>query len=266
MLAAGMILETGWRGESHFVDPMCGSGTLLIEAAMIALNIAPGVYRKGFAFERWPDFDRDLFDEIYNDDSSEREFSFKCYGSDISPLTVKKAEKNIRSAGLTKYIELQTLPFQQFTEAPRPGILITNPPYGERITPNNISELYSMIGERLKHVFTGYGAWILSYKDECFDRIGLRPKHKIKLRNGDLECEYRCYELFAGTNKAYKKAEGERKKAAPRVIAEKQNRKEMASSNYRKGKTDRKRPSGSYPKSYRNVSIVKTEKRHQPKT
>ena len=123
-----------------------------------------------------------------------------------------------------------------------------------------------MIGERLKHVFTGYGAWILSYKDECFDRIGLRPKHKIKLRNGDLECEYRCYELFAGTNKAYKKAEGERKKAAPRVIAEKQNRKEMASSNYRKGKTDRKRPSSSYPKRYRNVSIVKIEKRHQPKT
>jgi putative N6-adenine-specific DNA methylase len=205
VLAAGMILKTGWRGESNFVDPMCGSGTLLIEAAMIALNMAPGVCRKGYAFERWPDFDPDLFDEIYNDDSEECEFKFKCYGSDISPVAVEKAMKNVRSAGLSKYIELKTMPFQQFGEALKPGILITNPPYGERISANDIFELYSMIGERLKHVFTGYNAWILSYKEECFEKIGLRPKQKIKLMNGELECEYRCYELFEGTNKEYKR-------------------------------------------------------------
>jgi putative N6-adenine-specific DNA methylase len=210
VLAAGMILKTGWHGQSHFVDPMCGSGTLLIEAAMIALNMPPGICRKEYAFERWPDFDRQLFDEIYNDDSTEREFHFKCYGSDVSPIAVDKASKNVRSAGLSKYIELRILPFQQYTEAPKPGILVTNPPYGERISTSDIFELYSMIGERLKHAFAGYNAWILSYKDECFESIGLRPKQKIKLMNGELDCQYRCYELFEGKNKEYKKELNER--------------------------------------------------------
>ena len=205
VLAAGMILKTGWRGESNFIDPMCGSATLLIEAAMIALNIAPGIFRKEYAFERWTDFDRDLLDEIYNDESSERKFEFKCFGSDISPMAIEKAIKNVQSAGLSKYIELKTMPFQQYTEAPKPGILVMNPPYGERISADDIFELYSMIGERLKHVFSGYNAWILSYKDECFDKIALRPKHRMTLMNGDLECEYRCYELFDGKNKDYKR-------------------------------------------------------------
>ena len=201
VLAAGMILKTGWRGESHFIDPMCGSGTLLIEAAMIALNIAPGVFRKEFAFERWPDFDSDLFDAISSDDSDERTFDYKCYGSDISPEAIGKAMKNVRSTSLSKYIELKILPFQQYAEAPKPGILVTNPPYGERISVNDLFDLYSMIGERLKHVFSGYNAWIISNKDECFEKIGLRPKQRMKLMNGDLECEYRCYELFEGKRK-----------------------------------------------------------------
>lgn len=212
VLAAGMIMKTGWKGESHFVDPMCGSGTLLIEAAMIALNIAPGIHRKEFAFEKWMDFDRELFDRIYNDESQEREFTFKCYGSDINPAAIEIAEKNIRSAGLMKYIDLKVLPFQQYTEAPRPGILVTNPPYGERISSRDLLGLYSMIGERIKHVFTDYNVWILSYKDECFEKIGLRPSEKMKVINGSLDCEYRHYEVFEGKNKDYKKAvhEGER--------------------------------------------------------
>ena len=206
VLAAGMILKTGWRGESNFVDPMCGSGTLLIEAAMIALNIPPGLYRKEYAFEHWPDFDKDLFDEICEDVSGEREFAYTCYGSDISPKAIGMAEKNIKNAQLSRYIKLQTLPFQQYAKAPAQGILITNPPYGERITSNDLVNLYAMIGERLKHAFPGYQAWILSYKEECFDHIGLRPNQKIKLMNGSLECEYRCYELFRGKNKDYKTA------------------------------------------------------------
>ncbi len=209
VLAAGMILKTGWKGDCHFVDPMCGSGTLLIEAAMIALNISPGVHRREYAFEKWMDFDQELFDQIYNDESLEREFTFKCYGSDISPTAIETAEKNVRNAGLMKYIELKVQPFQQFTEAPQPGILVTNPPYGERISSRDLLGLYSMIGERLKHVFTGYRAWILSYKDECFDKIGLRPSEKMKLMNGSLDCEYRCYELFEGTNKEFKKAQND---------------------------------------------------------
>lgn len=219
VLAAGMILKTGWKGESNFVDPMCGSGTLLIEAAMIALNIAPGVHRKEYAFEKWVDFDQELFDKIYNDESQEKEFDFKCYGADISPAAIEIAQKNVRSAGLAKYVELKAQPFQQCAEAPQPGILVTNPPYGERISSRDLLGLYSMIGERLKHVFSGYKAWILSYKDECFDKIGLHPGEKMKLINGALECEYRCYELFDGKNKDYKKALNESGNAVRRPAA-----------------------------------------------
>ncbi|MDR1102200.1 MAG: THUMP domain-containing protein [Tannerella sp.] len=220
-LAAGMILKTGWRGESNFVDPMCGSGTLLIEAAMIALNIPPGLYRKEYAFEKWPDFDADLFDEIYNDDSGERDFTFKCFGSDVSPAAIELARENVRNAGLMKYVELKTLPFQQYTQAPETGILVTNPPYGERMAPTDIENLYRMIGERLKHAFTGYRAWVLSYREACFEYIGLHPCRKIKLMNGSLDCEFRCYELFAGTNKDYKTAlNGEERKPYSRRPAE----------------------------------------------
>lgn len=205
VLAAGMIMKTGWQGESNFIDPMCGSGTLLIEAVMIALNIAPGVYRKEFAFEKWNDFDQELFDRIYNDDSQEREFKFKVYGSDISPKAIEIARENIRGAGLGRYIDLKTMPFQQYQEAPRPGVLVTNPPYGERISTRDLLGLYEMIGERLKHVFTGYNAWIVSYQEECFDKIGLRPSAKYKVMNGSLECEYRQYEIFEGKQAEYKR-------------------------------------------------------------
>lgn len=109
-----------------------------------------------------------------------------------------------------KYISLKTMPFQQYTEAPKPGILVMNPPYGERISSHDLLGLYAIIGERLKHVFSGYKAWIISYKEECFDKIGLRPSEKMKLMNGSLECEFRCYEMFDGKNKDYKRALNER--------------------------------------------------------
>ena len=206
VLAAGLIMLTGWDGECDLIDPFCGSGTILIEAALIAQNVYPGVFRKEYAFEKWKDFDADLFDRIYNDDSQERTFDFLCYGSDISQQAIDIALENIRSAGLVKYINLKTMPFQQYQEAPKPGILVMNPPYGERISSHDLMGLYSIIGERLKHVFTGYQAWIISYKEECFEKIGLRPCEKMKLMNGSLECEYRCYEMFEGKNKDYKKA------------------------------------------------------------
>ncbi|NDW08110.1 RNA methyltransferase [Dysgonomonas sp. 520] len=199
VLAAGMILRTGWRGESDFVDPMCGSGTLLIEAAMIAMNIPPGIYRSNFAFEKWKDFDQDLFDYIYNDDSGEREFNHKIFGSDISERAIAIATENVKSAGVARYVDLSVKPIQQYTKAPaESGILITNPPYGERLKPADINQLYNTIGERLKHVFTGYRAWILSYKKENFDNIGLKPSKKYRLKNGSLDCEFRGYDIFAG--------------------------------------------------------------------
>ncbi len=199
VLAAGMILKSGWRGETSFIDPMCGSGTLLIEAAMIALGIPPGIHRESFGFEKWNDFDADLFSDIYNDESTSREFEYKIYGSDISPKMIAIAEKNIKNAGLKKYIDLSVKSLQQYTEAPEPnGILMTNPPYGERLKVEDLEELYDMIGERLKHVFMGYNAYVLSYHKESFDKIGLRPSKRYFLYNGALECEMREYEIFAG--------------------------------------------------------------------
>lgn len=199
VLAAGMILKSGWRGESNFIDPMCGSGTLLIEAAMIALNIPPGIHRDSFAFERWNDFDKELFSEVYNDDSNARSFDHKIIGTDISSRAIAIAEKNINNAGLKNYIDLSVKPFQQYREAPQPpGVLMTNPPYGERIKVDDIEELYNMIGERLKHVFTGYEAYVFTSKKENFDNLGLRPSKRFFLFNGPLECEMRKYEIFDG--------------------------------------------------------------------
>ncbi|MDD4246409.1 MAG: THUMP domain-containing protein [Dysgonamonadaceae bacterium] len=208
VLAAGMILKSGWRGESTFIDPMCGSGTLLIEAAMIALNIPPGIHRDSFAFEKWNDFDKDLFSEIYNDDSGAKTFDYKIIGTDISGQAISIAEKNVKNAGLKNQITLEIKPFQQYTKAPEPaGILMTNPPYGERIRVDDIEALYNMIGERLKHVFAGYDAYVLSFKKENFDNIGLKPAERFFLFNGPLECEMRKYEIFAGKRDDRKKEE-----------------------------------------------------------
>lgn len=206
VLAAGMILKTGWRGESDFIDPMCGSGTLLIEAAMIAMNVPPGIYRSSFAFEKWKNFNKELFEMIYNDDSGEREFKYKIYGSDISREAIEIAAQNVKSASFDRYIDLQVKPFEKYDKAPaEKGVLVTNPPYGERLKPEDLHGLYEMIGERLKHVFTGYTAWVLSYEKECFNKIGLKPTKKIQLVNGSLQCEFRRYDIFAGKRNEHKK-------------------------------------------------------------
>ena len=213
VLAAGMILMTGWRGECDLIDPMCGSGTIPVEAALIAKNIAPGVFRKGFAFEKWVDFDADMFDEIYNDDSQEREFTHKIYGYDNNPKANEIATHNIKAAGVSKDIVLKLQPFQQFEQPKEKSIIITNPPYGERISTNDLLGLYQMIGERLKHAFVGNEAWVLSYREECFDQIGLKASQKVPLFNGPLECEFRKYEIFDGKYKEFKsQEEGEEKK------------------------------------------------------
>ena len=204
VLAAGMILMTGWKGECDLIDPMCGSGTIPIEAALIARNIAPGVFRKEFAFEKWMDFDQDLFDSIYNDDSKEKEFTHRIYGYDNNPKANEIATRNVKAAGLSKEIVLKLQPFQQFEQPKEKSIIITNPPYGERISTDDLLGLYKMIGERLKHAFAGNDAWILSYRDECFDQIGLKPSVKIELFNGALECQFRKYQLFDGKYKAFR--------------------------------------------------------------
>ena len=229
VLAAGMILMTGWRGECDLIDPMCGSGTIPIEAALIARNIAPGVFRKEFGFEKWKDFDRKLLDSIYNDDSQEKEFNHKIYGYDNNPKANEIATHNVKAAGVSKDVILKIQPFQQFEQPAEKSIIITNPPYGERISSDDLLGLYKMIGERLKHAFTGNDAWILSYRDECFDQIGLKPSVKIRLMNGALECQFRQYQLFDGKFKAFRsgeegknfKAKSEERSEKPRRRSEK---------------------------------------------
>lgn len=221
VLAAGMILMTGWKGECDLIDPMCGSGTIPIEAALIARNISPGVFRKEFAFEKWNDFDQEMFDTIYNDDSQEREFTHKIYGYDNNPQANDIATHNVKAAGVSKDIVLKLQPFQQFEQPAEKSMIIMNPPYGERISTNNLLGLYQMIGERLKHAFTGNTAWVLAYREECFDQIALKPMQKMPLFNGALECEFRRYDIFDGKYKEFKKqegegGEGERKEFRPR--------------------------------------------------
>ena len=208
VLAAGMILMTGWKGETDFIDPMCGSGTLLIEAALIARNMAPGLFRKEYAFEKWPDFDADLFDQIYNDDSKEREFTHHIYGYDIDIKAVNTARLNAKAAGLTADITIEEQDFKNFTQPKEKSILVCNPPYGERISTPDLLGTYRMIGERLKHQFLNNDAWILSYREECFEQIGLKPSIKIPVYNGSLECEFRKYQIFDGKLKDFRSEGG----------------------------------------------------------
>ncbi len=209
VLAAGMLLMAGWRGQSDFYDPMCGSGTLLIEAALIARNIAPGVFRQSYAFEKWPDFDADLWNEIYNDDSHERDFAHHIYGSDASFYAIQQAAKNVKSAGVQKDVELKQIRIEeikitnlQFPITNASPLVMLNPPYGERLKSNKeMEDLYSAIGTALKHQFTGATAWIISSNAEAMKCIGLKPSKKYRLLNGELDCQFNKYELFQGKRK-----------------------------------------------------------------
>ena len=209
-LAAGMLLLAGWHGQSDFYDPMCGSGTLLIEAALIARNIAPGIYRKGFAFEKWASFDADLFEDVYNDDSRERDFKHKIYGSDAGFYAVQTAQKNIQSANLQRDIEVRQIRIEELRLADKNtegALVMMNPPYGERLSQDkNVLRLYQDIGTALKHQFSGATAWMISSNEEALKCVGLRPAKRIHLVNGDLDCLFNQYVLFKGDRKSWKKS------------------------------------------------------------
>ena len=209
-LAAGMLLLAGWKGQSDFYDPMCGSGTLLIEAALIARNIAPGIYRKGFAFEKWANFDADLFEDIYSDDSRERDFNHKIYGSDAGFYAMQAATKNVQSANLQRDIEIKQIRIEELRLADKDtegAFVMMNPPYGERLSQDkNVLRLYQDIGTALKHQFSGATAWIISSNEGALKCVGLRPAKKIHLVNGDLDCLFNQYVLFKGDRKTWKKS------------------------------------------------------------
>ncbi|WP_280121948.1 THUMP domain-containing class I SAM-dependent RNA methyltransferase [Duncaniella muricolitica] len=213
VLAAGIILKSGWRGETPFVDPMCGSGTFLIEAAMIAADIKPGSYRETWPFTQWRDWDPELFDSVLHEGETDepREYDFKIYGSDISPKAIDIAERNILSAGVDEYINLRVRSLQHWDEAPAggtPGVMVTNPPYGERINPEDIENLYRTIGTKLKKVFCGYHAWVISSNEDCLAHIGLTPSLREQLQNGGLDCELREYVSFEGSKSEFRAAGG----------------------------------------------------------
>lgn len=207
VLAAGMIMLTGWAGHSDFMDPMCGSGTILAEAAMIACNIPPNLNREEFGFETWLDFDVDLFELIETAALKKiREFHFKIYGADNDAVVVKKAKENIKNANLQEFIEIKQGDFfQSKKETSRQLCMIFNPPYDERISVDNIEKFYGSIGTTLKHGYPGTNAWLITSNMEALKFVGLRPSKKIKLFNGKLESKFVCYEMYEGSKKTKKR-------------------------------------------------------------
>ena len=220
VLAAAILLMAGWDGQCDLLDPFCGSGTFCIEAALIARGISPGIYRQGYAFERWADFDAELLQRIYDDDSRERSFDHHIYGRDIDPKAVAIANRNVRSARLMQDITIEEADFTKHALAPMPDgsipLIVTNPPYGQRITSPDLIGLYKSIGQRLKREMQGGTAWVLSKEEECFEAIGLKPSLKVPLFNGSLECELRKYVLFAGRLDEHRAAGGNVKTDAER--------------------------------------------------
>lgn len=203
VLAAGMIMLTGWNGQTRFYDPMCGSGTLLIEAAMIARNIPAGYYRKTFSFMQWKDFDKNLWLKIKDEaDRKILETLPLITGADSSQRTLSIAAHNIAEARLEQIITLEKTAFE---ESPKPeeneGIIVTNPPYGERLEKDDLNGFYKMIGDVLKKTYTGWDAWLITSDYNALKSVGLRTSKKIKLYNGPLECRFVKYEMYSGSKK-----------------------------------------------------------------
>jgi len=205
VLAAGMILLSGWDKKCNFIDPMCGSGTIVCEAALIANNIPPGYYRKAFGFEKWRDFDKELWEKIKTDALSDQyEFEYEIVGSDISRESIEIAIENAKSAKLHKDISFKVSSFETQIPPEGGGVMVCNPPYGERIVPDDIIKLYQEIGNGLKKNYKGYNAWIISSDINALKFIGLRPTRKIALFNGALDCRFAKFEIYEGSKRTHK--------------------------------------------------------------
>ncbi|GAA4327095.1 THUMP domain-containing protein [Pontixanthobacter gangjinensis] len=205
VLAAGMLLMSGWDGQCDFLDPMCGSGTIPIEAAMIASNIPPNLNRKEFAFEKWSDWDEDLYEKIEESALKKvRDFHFKIKGYDKAPSAVMKAKENVKNANLSDFIEIQQKSFFE-SEKENEGYLhmLFNPPYGERLE-IDIEEFYGRIGDTLKQNYPGTHAWFIATNFDAIKSVGLRASRKIKLYNGPLEGRLLKYVLYEGSKKKSK--------------------------------------------------------------
>lgn len=202
VLAAGIVLLSGWDKGKPLLDPMCGSGTLLIEAALIACRIPPGKFRKSFGFQKWKNYDEQLFDSIKKESDSKITVSPAVIsGKDISEKVLLQAQANIDSAGLSEVISVEVSDFQYLKASADDGFIIMNPPYGTRIRQDEIDRFYSMIGSTLKHSFTGNNVWLITSNKEALKNVGLKLQKKITLYNGALECVLVNYQMYSGTRK-----------------------------------------------------------------
>jgi putative N6-adenine-specific DNA methylase len=202
VLAAGMLILSGWEGKSHFLDPMCGSGTILAEAAMMACNIPANINRKEFAFEKWKDWDAELFDNILESLLKKtREFHYTIKGYDKAPSAVAKAKDNVRNANLDEYITITNENFfDSKKETEGPLQMVFNPPYGERLD-IDMERFYREIGDTLKQNYPNTNAWFITANLEALKFVGLKPSRKIKLFNGKLEARLVKYEMYEGSKK-----------------------------------------------------------------
>ncbi|MGY0392259.1 THUMP domain-containing class I SAM-dependent RNA methyltransferase [Bizionia sp. KMM 8389] len=203
VLAAGLVMLSGWDGQSDFMDPMCGSGTILAEAAMIACNIPPNLMRKEFAFERWNDWDVDLFEKIEESLLKKtRDFHHKIMGYDKSPSAVAKAKDNVKNAHLDEFI---TIKHEDFFKTQKAGDaklhMLFNPPYGERLD-IDMEKFYSAIGDTLKQNYPGTDAWFITSNLDALKHVGLRPSRRIHLMNAKLESRFVKYVMYEGSKKA----------------------------------------------------------------
>jgi len=199
VLAAGLIRLSDWDRKSELIDPMCGSGTIAIEAAMLANGIYPGNIRKSFLFRNWRNYKQELFDQMESEVQADKQTAVRISASDISRRNIDIASKNAVEAGVDSLIDFKISDFKVLESVSEKPFLLFNPPYGERLTPDD-TNFYSMIGERLKHHYSNASVWIIS-TSQCLKSIGLRPSRKIPILNGSLECSFRKYELYQGSRK-----------------------------------------------------------------
>lgn len=220
VLAAGILMLADWQGQSDFLDPMCGSGTMLIEAAMIACRIPANINRKRFGFESWKDFNPDLYQVIVEASLKRvREYHFQMKGFDLDPKSVDLARRNVESANLQEYITVTEQDFfKSEKETDKPLFIAANPPYDERILLRDVEKFYSQIGDTLKQSYPGSQAWIITSNMDALKSVGLRTSRKIKVYNGKLEARWARYDMYQGSKKASKQTEEKPQKTRrPRI-------------------------------------------------
>ena len=201
VVAAGLIRMTGWDKKTDLYDPFCGSGTILIEAGLMAANIPSNIERHHYAFKNFKNFQPEIWDEIY-DSANKRcnELPCKITGSDLSSEMMLKAKRNLRGLPIGRFIDVGNDDFADTKKPSESGIMISNPPYGERMG-TDIPEMYESLGDWMKTEMSGYTCWIISASEEGFKNVGLRPTRKLRLYNGDLECSFRKFEIYSGSKK-----------------------------------------------------------------